>query len=420
VKELYTNRSSAGDFVFNALDRYARNCDLRIASAFFSADEIVKDLIDRNCTIRLVVRLGAGTNPDSLARCFALGGVQIRYFVDRHFHPKLYFFGSSYCLVGSANFTRAGMRRNSETAVILDANDPRFGELSRLFGEFWSAAKVLDGGVVAQFREIIRANSGRAETDIDSEVEKKLKAHPFQNIQLGLKSPSSDENFIAEYSKKYQDFRDAFQVVQEICKETGESPSADVPQRLEVDQLLDYIFSKLGASKNYLEQPLLPRGGGKQKTKVKEAVQAFRQDTSFAERMQTIRTKYETIRHALGSLEAIRAASQEEVFEALYCVWAFEGQNRYFGGKNEMRDAFLENGIEKIKKSLSHLLHGGDSNYIRRMADCIYDSAFKLDYFAESCVEETLGWIQDEVPLCNSRVLRTLRWLGFSLDASLT
>ncbi len=67
-----------------------------------------------------------------------------------------------------------------------------------------------------------------------------------------------------------------------------------------------------------------------------------------------------------------------------------------------------------------HLLYGNDPNYIRRMADCIYDPAFKLDGFAESCVEETLGWVQDGVPLCNSRVLRTLRWLGFDLDTSLT
>lgn len=59
MKDLFTNRSSEGDFVFNALDRYARNCEVRIASAFFSADEIVKELTDRNCTVRLVVRLGA-------------------------------------------------------------------------------------------------------------------------------------------------------------------------------------------------------------------------------------------------------------------------------------------------------------------------------------------------------------------------
>jgi hypothetical protein len=42
MKDLFTNRSSAVIFVFNALERYARNCEVRIAGmpASFSSSAI--------------------------------------------------------------------------------------------------------------------------------------------------------------------------------------------------------------------------------------------------------------------------------------------------------------------------------------------------------------------------------------------
>ena len=68
-----------------------------------------------------------------------------------------------------------------------------------------------------------------------------------------------------------------------------------------------------------------------------------------------------------------------------------------------------------IKKTLSHLLHGSEGDYVARMADCIFDLNYRLQDFGESCApERRSGWVNNEdVPTCNSRTLKSLRWLGF-------
>jgi hypothetical protein len=48
------------------------------------------------------------------------------------------------------------------------------------------------------------------------------------------------------------------------------------------------------------------------------------------------------------------------------------------------------------KGTLSYLLHGSEKDYVTRMADCIFDPYYRLHDFGESCVQETLGWVNDE------------------------
>src|SRR5690348_578620 len=109
---LYTNRAANRDFAYNAFTRYGRSCDVLIASAFFSASEIILDLLQRGCRVQLVVRLGAGTSAEHLRTIISKNGVQVRYFTDQSFHPKLYIFGAACALIGSANLTASGMRTN--------------------------------------------------------------------------------------------------------------------------------------------------------------------------------------------------------------------------------------------------------------------------------------------------------------------
>src|SRR5574343_676195 len=104
---LYANRKERSDFVQNAIQLEARNpCNVYIAVAFFTEDMVVDTLISKGCKVRLIVRLGFPTNPDAINRLLNSPSVEIRYFTDHSFHPKLYIFGDKTALVGSANLTR--------------------------------------------------------------------------------------------------------------------------------------------------------------------------------------------------------------------------------------------------------------------------------------------------------------------------
>ncbi len=138
VDGLYTNRSIHKDFVYNALSRLARNGqNLYIAVAYFTETDVVEHLIDKGCHIRLIVRLGYPTNPDALLKILRKPSIEIRFFTDRSFHPKLYIFGDQEALVGSANLTRSAIMSNQEVMVSIAGGDERLNELATLFSEYW-------------------------------------------------------------------------------------------------------------------------------------------------------------------------------------------------------------------------------------------------------------------------------------------
>ena len=67
---------------------------------------------------------------------------------------------------------------------------------------------------------------------------------------------------------------------------------------------------------------------------------------------------------------------------------------------------------------MTYLLFGSD-DYVERMGRCIFDPQFHLHEFGRSAVQEVLGWVNREnIPICNNRTLRALRYLGF--DVSVT
>jgi hypothetical protein len=125
------------------------------------------------------------------------------------------------------------------------------------------------------------------------------------------------------------------------------------------------------------------------------------------------------ITSTLGSRSTIAEATEDQICEALLCVHAFHDRFRFYdGGLPTMRVRFFEdNGMDRIKTSLTHLLHGRSSDHVARMADCIFDASHRLQHFGEMCVQETYGWVNNEdVPICNGRTLKSLRWVGFNVN----
>jgi HKD family nuclease len=148
---LWTNRNSLSDFVQNGLYAYkATVSEVYIAVAFFTECEVVKSILDDNCHIRMIVRLGFPTKPSALRELIGKPNIEMRYYSDSSFHPKLYIFGDKVALLGSANLTQSALLTNQEIVTSIDSEDPRFNELASLFSDYWEYAQVLTLGITTK------------------------------------------------------------------------------------------------------------------------------------------------------------------------------------------------------------------------------------------------------------------------------
>ena len=85
---IFANRAAA-DQIRNAFYTLARRGDvLCIASPFFSNDALVREVADRGCDVRIVVRLGPSTDPAALRRSLRHERIQLRFFTSRRFHSN--------------------------------------------------------------------------------------------------------------------------------------------------------------------------------------------------------------------------------------------------------------------------------------------------------------------------------------------
>jgi hypothetical protein len=81
-----------------------------------------------------------------------------------------------------------------------------------------------------------------------------------------------------------------------------------------------------------------------------------------------------------------------------------------------LKNTFIKNNdVKRVKESLSHLLYG-KGEIIKRMADLIFNSDYKLNEFGQANVQELVGWINREnLPVINGRTTKVLRYFGFEV-----
>lgn len=174
---LYSNRNSRSDFIQNAINNLITKANnINIAVAFLTNTKILENLSNQGCKVRIVVRLGFPTSPTALESLLKISNIEARFFSDRSFHPKLYIFGSSGALVGSANLTNLAMTTNQEIMLHVDAEDNIFTELVDLFSEYWEQAKVLTRQTVEDYKKIYERFKSLSYdvSNLESEVHKKI------------------------------------------------------------------------------------------------------------------------------------------------------------------------------------------------------------------------------------------------------
>lgn len=260
MQSLYTNRNSKNDFIQNGLyENVNEGMDIFIASAFFTEFNVIRMLLEKNCHVRIIVRLGFPTSPSALEKLLNDNNIEARFYTNHSFHPKMYIFGDKSVLVGSANLTRAAILSNQEVMVGLPSDDPRFDELTHLFSEYWDEAEVLNEDAISSYKSIYEKfkKASQLISELDSEVINTLGDKTFSNINRGKKKSTKKSIFLDTYRKSYQESVSAFRKIEEVYslkdRKVGED---DIPLRLEIDSFFSFVRDCHATQETWKQQPL--------------------------------------------------------------------------------------------------------------------------------------------------------------------
>lgn len=417
---LYTNRTDYADYFINAFsDHITKPSNVYIASAFFTDPDPISNLINRNCNVKLIVRLAHPTSPDALSKIINLSGVEVRYFTDRSFHPKLYIFGDHTALVGSANLTNAALSGNQEIMVTIKSNDNRFTELASLFADYWSEAAVLDKEVIDVYRNLTkRCNSAFSELGkLERDIQSKLGDVVFNNIKRGKKKKSKDILFLDDFRRTYQETVTAFNVLKEVYQDVGKRKVSkdQIPLCIEIDSFISYVRDKHAQTDKWEATELMI--GDEQKAFIRNHINKWH-DASYPYFEVTIVSQnYPMLKKVFSSPETLLSSNDDLLFEGLCVLHSFHDRLRFFpGGLPALRKRFFDSNDSKaIRESLNYLIFGEDSVEVR-MANMIFGSQYRLNEFGQSNVQELIGWTnKKELPIINSRTTKILRYFGFNV-----
>jgi HKD family nuclease len=415
---LYANRNSHGDFVRNAIEALTQEAkNVYIAVAFFTERGVVEQILAKGSRIRLVVRLGFPTNPDALQDLLNRPGIDIRYFTAHSFHPKLYIFGNQTALVGSANLTSAAINSNQEVVVTIGSEDPRLNELAGLFSEYWVQAKVLTDDALNEYRKIY-AKYARLQSEqgkLDDEVLTKLGTVAGSNITRGKAKESKENIFLEDYRKTYQECVSAFNVIRDAYASTATRKAGSVPLRIEIDSFISFVRDRHVVGEAWMAAPL--RSPDSAAGPIKELIEEWHR-TPWPHFEETIvMENYPRLIAGFSSSEAIKALSDDALFEGLSTLHSFYDRLRFYpGGLRTWKSVFLAaNEPARTRDSLAYLLHGA-GKIEERMSNMIYNPAYKLNQFGQSNVQELIGWCnKEELPIINGRTTKILRYFGFDV-----
>ena len=174
-----------------------------IATAFFTNKDFLEKVIDvenKNCSVRLIVRLNDATDPNKLKGFIGDERIDMRYFKDNKFHPKCYIIKdkgfSKVAYIGSANLTRSGMLTNQEIMVLIKDDDD-LSHLNVLFQSYWEESEVITEDVLQQ---AIESYNGHNKTNDNTD----------NSGGWGDGLPFGNNDKLQQYQREYQDYGTKF------------------------------------------------------------------------------------------------------------------------------------------------------------------------------------------------------------------
>jgi hypothetical protein len=403
MNNFFTNSSIRDDYFNKALEYYSENCYLKIAVPFFTKSDAVKVAYKKNCKIDLIIRLCHTTSFKALKEILPLKNVSVRFYTSKEFHPKLYIFGDRIASIGSSNLTNGGLNFNQELNFIIEDKN-LIKDLKNIFEDFWYYAKPLDMKTFNKLITKLKENAPEEENPIDNEIRKITGNISFPNIK-NRSYKHQDMIFL----KNYQKYLIQFKKLTEIYEKHGKRKSNDLPLRIEIDKFLSWVKEKHIKKESYLY--VEPKNFEQLEDKLIYLINDFidHQNQDFE---LTISERYPRLINNFSTAEKIEEMSSNDIYVALQDVNAFGVRSSRYNAHNNV---FLNcNAVEKIKRTLIYILHGKDY-FFDRVTNTLTNDYYRLKHFAGNCSAELLGLVNNEdIPTCNSRLLKAMQWLGFA------
>lgn len=412
---LFTNSNDKHDFFkTELLNSIKENDNIFIATAFFSDTDIINKAVEKNCNIKLIVRLSLATPIKNLKEVYNKKNVHIRFFTSESFHPKLYIFGNTKSFVGSSNLTKSGLRTNQEINISIESDNSIFDDLIAIFYDYWEEAEVLNDNIIEKYSKIEEEyyNVDIQIKNFKQKLKEEIGDFKFDNIKTVTNTKRNKKlSYISDFKRKYQIFLDCYKRLTEmytssLIKLEINRKYNDLPLKIEIDQFLNWIKEKKikkGESYDKIDDDEI-------KSKLEFLIKEYYNYDIQYEYIDNYNLCRDTLKE-----NNINIVFYDDLYEALLFINAFKDRRRYFSN-NSMKEEFLNsnNGLENIKRTIHYLLYHNEA-YEIKMANCIYDKDLKLNYFGESCIKELYGVMSDDenIPLCNNRVFEAMEYLGF-------
>jgi len=417
MQGVFANRTEKKDFVINEFEiRSVDECNVYIASAFFTEAQVIERLVAKGCTIWMVVRLGFPTSPDALERVMKLPNVKLRVYTGHSYHPKLYIFGDNVALVGSANLTHSAITSNQEVVISIESSDDRFIELTAIFDSYWDGAQVPTEDQLKVYRDFYRQYEKHedATEKLSRQVLEKLGDRSPANINRGHKKESSQSLFLSHFRKAYQEGVSAFNIVRRVYEASGyrKVDEADIPLRLEIDSFISYVREKVAIGEGWASGPL--RSASEQEPFITKLIDQWSKVNWPHFENKIVGVNYPHLKRVFGSRETILSADDGELFDALGTLHSFYDRYRFFDGglPTWKREFPTFNDPKRTRECLVYLVFG-EGDIVTRMGNAIFDPRYKLNEFGQSNVQELVGWCnREELPIINGRTTKVLRFFG--------
>ena len=417
MSTLYSN-GPQGDFVIRPYQKLmATTTTIFVASPFVTLTQDLANAARQGKNVSLLIGLNVATNPAALREVFGIPNLAIRYYTHR-FHAKVYLFDSC-ALVGSSNLTDGGMQSNREATIVIDQSE-QLQEVRALCQELWTGAPVLTPDTLKRFEDSMGPFGKHFNPD--AKIEAAVGRAEPPNIFAGSGKKSSEYIFLEALRQRvYEQFMPAFNECSALLSMEGlhrvEWTDTDVGS--ETNRFLNWVRLNHGSGHDWQKSPLRSQEARRQ-----VLIELGKEWVSTAN--PRIPSDYfsnmEYLRSIFATKESLRAASRENLSDALMGVHAFEEQIRFIkGGYAAIIDFFWKENnedIERVKRSLDRLLFGSDE-FIRRLYDVLNFPDWKIRYFGESCALEMTGTIRPDIcPPMNGRSAKGLRFIGFDVPTS--
>ncbi|MDZ5474151.1 phospholipase D-like domain-containing protein [Bacillus sp. 31A1R] len=409
MDNIFTNTNKRKDFLGLEMKKYGKNSDILMAVAFFTNESYLQELVNNNCRVKLIVRLGFPTNPISLRKALGMKNVMVRFYTSTSFHPKLYIYGNDIAFLGSSNFTDGGLISNQELNISVDSENNIFEDLQDVFYEYWEEAQVLDNDTLEKYQTLFYEIK-KVHEKVEQQVIKDIGiVTPPNDINIRKEKKEKSKEYEQSLLKRYQEYLVKFEELKNTYIRVGLRKENRLPLRIEIHRFLNWVRKNKAYKDLYLNAPV--RVGNELESFVETIIREFMNDnsTNFEDEVNS----YDVINTNFASEQNIRSLNREELLDTLKIVTAFYEHIRQSPNMSYQHDFIDSNGTDKIKNTLIYLLFGKD-DYRKRIANCIYNQEYSLVRFGKSSIQETFGWVnKEEIPICNERAFKSMRWLGY-------